>query len=205
MICDMKKIVLSLLAALVCVSCFAEASSRKEERKAVRDSLKAVKVEGAHHKGVHICIDGEKLSAGQQSLLLSDIEGVDYNDVWAGYRKQRRLGNGLAIGGSAMIGVGAVAGGVSLAYVLAGVLGAALTLGKGDVNPIMDTAGYWAIGGLVSAGAGAGLLAAGIPIRVKADKKMKSVCDSYNNASRRVEKSVLLGPTASGVGISVNF
>lgn len=201
----MKKFVLCMLAALVCVSSFADPSARREEKKAVRDSLKAVKIEGAHHKGGGIYLDGIKLDKEQQSLLLSDIEGIDYNDVWADYRGNRRLGNGLAIGGSALIGVGAVAGCVSLVYVIGGVLGAAFTLGKGDVQPIMDIAGYWAIGALASAGAGAGLLAAGIPIRVKADKKMKSVCDGYNNASRKVEKSLILGQTASGVGVSVNF
>jgi hypothetical protein len=73
------------------------------------------------------------------------------------------------------------------------------------MNEIMKPAGYLAVGGLAAAGVGAGALAVGIPIRVKADKKMKATCEGYNNATERVEKSIIFGTTASGVGLSFNF
>jgi hypothetical protein len=34
---------------------------------------------------------------------------------------------------------------------------------------------------------------------------MKSICDGYNNAEKRVEKELILGGTSSGVGIAFNF
>ena len=201
----MKKTLLLIAALFFCLSSFAEPGSRKEERKAQKDSIRAAEMVGAHHKGVKIKLDGTVLTKEQQALLLSNIDLEDYNDEWASYRKQRHLGNGLAIGGSVMIGAGAVAEGVAIVYVLAGVLGAAFTLGQGDVQPIFDIAGYWAVGGLAAAGVGAGALAVGIPIRVKADKKMKGVCDGYNNATERVEKELIFGSTGSGVGLAWRF
>lgn len=201
----MKKILFLIMAALVCVSVFAEPGARKEERKAQKDSIRAAEMVGAHHKGVKIKLDGTVLTKEQQSLLLSNIDLEDYNDEWAGYKKQRHLGNGLCIGGSVFIGAGAAAEVVALGYIVVGALVGALTLGQADMNEIMKPAGYIAAGGLAAAGVGAGALAAGIPIRVKADKKMKAVCDGYNNASERVEKELIFGSTASGVGLALQF
>ena len=42
-------------------------------------------------------------------------------------------------------------------------------------------------------------------VLLEADKKMKATCEGYNNATERVEKSVIFGTTASGVGLSFNF
>ena len=80
-----------------------------------------------------------------------------------------------------------------------------VAFGQADLDQLMKPAGYLAVGGLASAAVGAGGLAVGIPIRVKADKKMKGVCEQYNNATVRVEKEVIFGGTASGVGIAFNF
>jgi hypothetical protein len=201
----MKKILFLIMAALVCVSVFAEPGARKEERKAQKDSIRAAEMVGAHHKGVKIKLDGTVLTKEQQSLLLSNIDLEDYNDEWASYKKQRHLGNGLCIGGSVMIGAGAAAEVVALGYIVVGALVGALTLGQADMNEIMKPAGYLAAGGLVAAGLGAGTIAVGVPIRVKADKKMKAVCDGYNNATERVEKEVIFGSTGSGVGLALRF
>ncbi len=200
-----KLVVFLVLMMAVCATAFAEPGEKKEARRAQKDSLKAAEMIGAHHKGTKIKLDGIVLTPEQQALLLSNIDGVDFNENWADYRKQRHLGNGLAIGGSVMIAGGAACGVVSLVYAFAGILGLVFSGGQGDVQPIFDTAGYWAIGGVAAAGAGAGIMAVGIPIRVKADKKMKATCEGYNNATERVEKSVIFGTTASGVGLSFNF
>lgn len=200
-----KLLVFSILMFLACVSAFAEPGAKKEERKAQRDSIKAAEMIGAHRKGTKIKLDGVVLTPEQQTLLLSNIDGYDYNEYWAHLRSKRHLGNGLAIGGSALVGVGAACEVVAVGYIVVGVLVAALTLGQADMDEIMKPAGYFAAGGLASAGVGASVMAVGIPIRVKADKKMKATCEGYNNATERVEKSVIFGSTQSGIGLSYNF
>ena len=201
----MKKILFLILTIIMCIPAFAEPGARKEERKAQKDSIRAAEMVGAHHKGVKIKLDGTVLTKEQQSLLLSNIGLEDYNDEWASYKKQRNLGNGLVIGGSVMIGVGAAAEVAALGYIVVGALVGALTLGQADMAEIMKPAGYLAAGGLAAAGVGAGALAVGIPIRVKADKKMKAVCEGYNNATERVEKEFIFGSTGSGVGLALRF
>ena len=201
----MRKFVFSVLMFLACVSAFAEPGTKKEERRARKDSIKVAEMVGAHRKGTKIKLDGIVLTPEQQTLLLSNIDSVDYNQDWAAFKKQRHLGNGLAIGGSCFIAIGAAAEVVALGYVVVGALVAAFSLGQADMDEVMKPAGYFAAGGLAAAGVGAGAMAVGIPIRVKADKKMKATCDGYNNATERVEKSVIFGTTASGIGLSFNF
>ena len=201
----MRKLLVISLMLLACLSAFAEPGAKKEERRARRDSIKVAEMVGAHRKGTKIKLDGIVLTPEQRTLLLSNIDGVDYNEDWAAFTKKRYLGNGLVIGGSILVGVGAAAEVVALGYVLVGVLVAAFSLGQADMDEIMKPAGYFAAGGAASAALGAGTLAVGIPIRVKADKKMKATCDGYNNATERVSKELILGGTASGVGIALNF
>ena len=200
-----KLFILLVLLMTVCANSYAEPGSKKEERRARKDSIKVAEMVGAHRKGTKIKLDGIVLTPEQQTLLLSNIDGMDFNEDWAQFRSKRHLGNGLAIGGSCLVGIGAAAEVVAVGYVLVGVLVAVFTFGAADMDEIMKPAGYFAAGGLAAAGVGAGVMAVGIPIRVKADKKMKAVCDGYNNATERVEKSVIFGSTASGVGLSFNF
>lgn len=201
----MRKLFVLSMLLLTCLTAFAEPGAKRDERRARKDSIKVAEMVGAHRKGTKIKLDGIVLDKDQQALLLSNIDGVDYNEAWADFRGQRRLGNGLVIGGSVLIGVGAAAEVVALGYVVVGVLVAAFSLGQADMNEVMKPAGYFAGGGAASAALGAGALAFGIPIRVKADKKMKATCEGYNNASERVSKEVIFGGTNSGVGIAFNF
>lgn len=201
----MRKLFVLSVLLLACLSAFAEPGARKEERRARKDSIKVAEMVGAHRKGTKIKLDGIVLTPEQQTLLLSNIDGIDYNEDWAGFRKQRHLGNGLAIGGSVLIGAGAAAEVVALGYVVVGALVAVFSFGQADMNEVMRPAGYFAAGGMASAAVGAGVMAFGIPIRVKADKKMKATCEGYNNANERIEKEVIFGATASGVGIAFNF
>lgn len=201
----MRKLFVLSVLLFTCFSLFAEPGARKEERRARKDSIKVAEMVGAHRKGTKVKLDGIVLTPEQQTLLLSNIDGIDYNEDWAGFRKQRRLGNGLAIGGSVLIGAGAAAEVVALGYVVVGALVAVFSFGQADMNEVMRPAGYFAAGGMASAAVGAGVMAFGIPIRVKADKKMKTTCEGYNNATERVEKEVIFGATASGVGIAFNF
>ena len=201
----MRKLFVLSLLLLACLSAFAEPGAKKEERRARKDSIKIAEMVGAHRKGTKIKLDGIVLDKEQQALLLSNIDGIDHNEDWAGFRKQRHLGNGLAIGGSVLIGAGAAAEVVALGYVVVGALVAVFSFGQADMNEVMRPAGYFAAGGMASAAVGAGVMAFGIPIRVKADKKMKATCEGYNNANERIEKEVIFGATNSGVGIAFNF
>ncbi len=200
-----KFILFSLVMFLSCALAYAEPGTKKEERRARKDSIKVAEMVGAHRKGTKIKLDGIVLDKEQQTLLLSNIDQVDYNEDWAAFRKQRHLGNGLVTGGSILIGAGAAAEVVALGYVVVGVLVAAFSFGQADMNEVMKPASYFAVGGLASAGIGFAGVSAGIPIRVKADKKMKATCDKYNNATVRVEKEIIFGGTASGVGLSLRF
>jgi hypothetical protein len=200
-----KLIVLFVLLTLACTGAYAEPGAKREARKAQKDSLKAAEMIGAHRKGTKIKLDGTVLTREQQTLLLSNIDSIDYNEAWGEYRKQRHLGNGLVIGGSVFIGVGAAAEVVALGYVVVGAIVAIFTFGQADMNEVMKPAGYFAAGGLASAAVGAGALSVGIPIRVKADKKMKATCEGYNNATERIEKEVIFGNTGSGVGLALRF
>lgn len=200
-----KLFILLVLLMTVCANSYAEPGAKREARRAQKDSIKVAELVGAHRKGTKIKLDGIVLNKEQQALLLSNIDSLDFNADWAAFKKQRHWGNGLTIGGSVLIGAGAAAEVVALGYVLVGVLIAAFTLGQADMDEFMKPAGYLAVGGLVSAGVGAGTMAVGIPLRVSADKKMKATCESYNNATVRVEKSVIFGTTASGIGLSFNF
>ncbi len=201
----MRKLLFVSLMILAAVSAFAEPGSRKEERRARKDSIRAAELVGAHRHRTKIKLDGTVLNADQQFLLLSDIDSTDFNEQWSKYVKRRRAGNGLVIAGSGLVGVGAAAEVVALGYVVVGALVAAFSFGQADMDEVMKPAGYFAAGGLAAIAVGGGALGAGIPIRVKADKGMKSICDQYNNTDRRIDKTIILGTTNSGVGISFNF
>ena len=200
-----KLFVFVILLMTICTGAFAEPGAKKEARRARKDSIKVAEMVGAHRKGTKIKLDGIKLTPEQQSLLLSNIDSEDYNPAWADYSKQRHLGNGLAIGGSSLMVLGAASEVIALGLVVSGVFVGIFSFGHADMDELMNPAAYFAVGGLAAGGIGAGAIAVGIPIRAKADKKMKATCDLYNNATERVEKSVIFGTTASGVGLSFNF
>jgi len=201
----MKKLLFLSLLLLIGFAAAAEPGSKKEERKARKDSIRAAEMVGAHRAGTKIKLDGTVLTPEQQSLLLSNINMEDYNEEWSQYVRKRRIGNGLSIGGSSLVLLGAGAEVVAIGYVVVGALVAALSLGHADMDEVMKPAGYFAVGGLVGIGVGGAAMGIGIPMRVKADKHMKGICDEYNNTENRVDKSIILGTTNSGVGISFNF
>lgn len=203
----MKKLLVIAATLLVCVQAVAtESSEKKAERRAQRDSIEAVKNIGAQRYRSGIKLDGTRLNADQQSLLLSNISSVDYNEAWRKYNSQRAWGNGLIIGGSILAGAGTVCLGYGLALGIAGVFGAALTLGYGDTSDIFNKAGLWM--GIGAAGVivgGGSALFVGVPLKVKGTKGMGHICDGYNNTTDRVSKELILGPTPGGVGLTFRF
>lgn len=203
----MNKHILTILLLLCSVSLFAETEmgSRKEERRARRDSIKLAETIGAHiHHGT-IKLDGEVLNSDQRYMLLSNIDSEDFNAAWQKYNSRRKWGNGLVIGGSCVMGAGAVAGVAGMGYTLVGVLVTVLTLGYGDTKEIFNTAGVLLGGGAVGLAVGGVAVGVGIPIKAKARKNMKKICNGYNNAVERVDKELIFGSTPSGIGLSFNF
>lgn len=138
--------------------------------------------------GSHIEMDGERLSPEEQTALLADIDGQDYNAMWQQARKGRNTGLGLVIGG----GVAVLGGGVSLLIgATASVIGAAVggTVGSlgGQENARHGAeegarAGKPLItAGLITAGLGIVSTGVGIPLIVKSNKKLSGIVDTYNN------------------------
>ncbi len=203
----MNKHILTILLLLCSISLFAETEmgSRKEERRARRDSIKLAEKIGAHAYRGTIKLDDIILDNDQRSLLLSNIDAVDFNADWQKYNSRRKWGNGLVIGGSCLMGGGAVVGVAGMGYALVGILVTALTLGYGDTDDIFNTAATLMLGGVVGMAAGGVALGVGIPIKAKAKKNMKRICNGYNNAVEKVDKELIFGSTPSGVGLSFRF
>ena len=161
--------------------------------------------------GTHIRINGNKLSAEEQSALLSDIGGTDYREAWSSAANMRNAGLCLTIGGGVatlgglttmMIGgVGSLVGAATGAVVgsVGGEEGASSGAKAGaSVGKPLATAG--AVVTLL----GIAALGSGIPMLAVGGKRMNSIKDLYNNTPRNV--AVLsFGPTASGVGIALTF
>ena len=68
----------------------------------------AASAQYVHRRGGHMTRDKEKIALEEQQLILSDINGIDYNGVWKDYNGWRKTGLGLTIGGSVVAGGGAI-------------------------------------------------------------------------------------------------
>ena len=170
--------------------------------------------------GVMKTLDKEnkvKLTPEQVAYVLSDIDGVDYNDEWNELNRNRKKGVGLIVGGSIAAGTGAVVFlGAALVEVIVFVLGAPLAAMdesgesmekfEADLNRQFAP---WYIGSGIVAGAGTACLIAGIPTTVKYGKKMNAIVNHYNEshapAASLPEVTLNFGRTANGVGLTLNF
>ena len=170
--------------------------------------------------GVMKTLDKEnkvKLTPEQVAYVLSDIDGVDYNDEWNELNRNRKKGVGLIVGGSIAAGTGAVVFlGAALVEVIVLVLGAPLAAMdesgesmekfEADLNRQFAP---WYIGSGIVAGAGTACLIAGIPTTVKYGKKMNAIVNHYNEshapAASLPEVTLNFGRTANGDGLTLNF
>ena len=184
-----------------------------------------------HRKGGHMTRDKETISLEEQQLILSDINGVDYNGLWKDYNTWRKTGLGLTIGGSVVAGGGAL---TFLTGALVSMLGAAVGAVGGAVGGSIGgsegaqsgaqagaEAGVQAgqpimTGGLIAMGVGAVALGAGIPVLVVNCKRMNRITADYNATlpEPAVEEpaaedtsllEVAFGPAPSGVGLTLRF
>jgi len=203
----MKKLFMIMAALLICVQALAmENAEKKAERRAQRDSIEAVKNIGAQRYRAGIKLDGTKLTPEQQSLLLSNISAVDYNEDWRKFNSKRAWGNNLIACGSVVAGAGALCMGYGTVCLVAGLFATALTLGAGDTTELLQRGGTFmgvgAAGVLIGGGTA---LFVGVPLKVKGTKGMGKICDGYNNTTDRVSKELILGPTSGGVGLTFRF
>lgn len=165
---------------------------------AVADSASAAAVLKRNGNGLKL--DGIKLDKEQQRLILSDIDGVDYNPAWRKYSSWRKAGLGMTIGGGVLGAAGAVVtvGGLACFVVLA--MFSPLDGGEAanGFAPVIEA-------GMVGMGAGVVCCAAGIPILVVNNRKMTKITKKYNGATVRKEKELIFGSTPNGVGFALNF
>lgn len=188
----------------------------------------------AKRSGGHIKVDGETLTAEQQALLLSDINGQDFTAQWKRNNAWRKTGIWMtSLGGTAIVGgLGTTFVGV-IAMALGVVVGAgtaAVVAGAasgGDSQASSDAAGEAADSvaegiapiintGLIITGAGVVSTAVGIPMIVTNCKKMNSIVKAYNsplaneNAPQLSISPALAyepasGSIAPGIGLRLNF
>lgn len=170
--------------------------------------------------GVMKTLDKEnkvKLTPEQVAYVLSDIDGVDYNDEWNQLNRNRKKGVGLITGGSIAAGTGAaVFLGAAVVEILVFVLGAPLAAmdESGDSmkefeENLNKQFAPWYIGSGIVVGAGTACIIAGIPTTVKNGKKMNAIVNRYNEtltpAASQPEVTLNFGRTANGVGLTLNF
>lgn len=205
----MKKWFLILALAMVSVAAHAQFISTVPEG--------ALKRKG----GVMKTLDKEnpvKLSPEQVAYVLSDIDGVDYNEEWQALDKKRKTGVGLIVGGSIAAGTGAVFFlGTTIVHVLVLILGAPITAiadDSGEATKKMEEDlrkqfAPWYIGSGIVAGAGTVCAIAGIPTTVSNCKKMNAIVDRYNEshapAASLPEVTLKFGRTSNGIGFALNF
>lgn len=191
----------------------------------------AASAQYVHRRGGHMTRDKEKIALEEQQLILSDINGIDYNGVWKDYNGWRKTGLGLTIGGSVVAGGGAL---TFLTGALVSMLGAAVgAVGGAAVGgSVGGSAGAQSgaqagaeagvkagqpimTGGLIAMGVGAVALGAGIPVLVVNCKRMNRIVADYNGtlpdptleepAVEEPAVEVAFGPAPSGIGFTVSF
>ena len=167
--------------------------------------------------GNKIKVDGRKLTAEEQTLLLSDIAGIDYNEAWSREVNHRNAGLALTIAGSAGVVLGAattVVGALTSAIgAVAGATGGAIVGSIGGEQAAQEAASEGAnegakagepimTAGLIATGVGAAALATGVPLLIVHCKRMNTIVAGANQA-RGAELS--LAPCNGGIGIALRF
>ena len=164
----------------------------------------------AKRAGTHIKVDGVKLSPEEQTTLLSDIGGTDYNPAWQKAKAGRNAGMGLTIGGGAVaLGGGAVVLLGLTTSIIGGAAGAIVgSIGGEEGAQQGAEAGVAAgkpyiTGGLIATGAGLAAMGAGIPLMAVNCKRLNNIVKDYNG--ERPEAQLSLGPTGNGLGLTLSF
>ena len=200
----MKKIILALVLLTACAAAYGQ----------------YIPEGTAKRHGSKISINGQKLTKEQQLVLLSDIDGQDYNRQWDKGRITRGWGMGHTIGGGTVAVVGA---GGTMVMIIATALGVVIGAGAGAVvgsvggeetasetaseaaNNVAEEMGPKIAAWSAVTGVGLVSTAVGIPLWVTGSKKMGKIVKTYNGTSRHTDSGLYFGPTASGAGLAYRF
>ncbi len=182
----MKRILLSLLAAMVSLAASAQYASVPHSELEVR--------------GSSIFCDGEKLSKDQAAALFSDFGGVDRSDEYLRYRKGYRTGVGLSVGGASVMVVGGAAAYVTTAITV--IAGAGASLSGEPLPKELEAALY---GTYAATAAGALMMLAGIPTASVYQHRIKKMSKDYNALGQKQEPVVSFRPASSGLGVAMVF
>ena len=125
---------------------------------------------------------------------MRDYLGVSlYGSEYLKANSQYQWGLWLTVGGSAIL----------VSSIISGAMMASYNRDVGSMNMPggMEDGGHVSLGALYAAGgiAGAACLGVGIPLWVKGNRRLNAIADDYNRRSLKV------GATGSGVGMSLNF
>jgi len=166
-------------------------------------------------KGSRLAIDGKKLPKDVQTLVLSDIDGMDLNPLWRQYARERNAGLWTLVGGSVVFAGGMAYGGILMVGTvivipLVVVFAEIFTLGNANVDEILsgtmeEMSGRAKIGGAVGL-AGFAAMTAGTVLLCVGNHKLRRTVDYCNSVGAPREASFNFGPTASGgIGLTFNF
>ena len=179
-------------------------------------------------RGNGLRMDGVLLTNLEKEMVLSDIDGVNYLDLWDKYCTDRKRGTKQTIRGSAEV-LGSVAllwgsvelfkvTGVSMATVV--LMSASASNGSNEDRGLGENSLSAVIGGLLfldtsvfgsglwMACAGVGSLIRGITTLVVTGNKMNRIVHRYNDTHSTADDvigQISLGPTGNGFGLSVTF
>ena len=166
-------------------------------------------------KGTRLAIDGEKLPKDVQTLILSDIEGVDFNPQWNKYTKEAQAGLWTLVGGSVLfLGGGTYFTVLGIAYVLGvsiGVgVGAVVTGGQVDLSGVGDSVAEGMRGKFIAAevmtAAGLVGMTTGIVLLCVGHSNLKKIVKYCNSIGSPETAYFDFGTTASGgIGLTFNF
>ena len=185
----MKKLLLSLFAALISLAASAQYATVPQ------GELKA--------RGSRIYCDGAMLSKDKAAAVFSDFGGIDRSEEYLHYRSAYKAGVGLSVGGASLAVLGGATCVVSSAVVLVAVPFAAI--GGGDIPDEVKGATGVAIGSAVAGTAGILMMLAGIPTASVYQSRIKKMAKGYNELGTKQEPVVSFRTASSGIGVAIVF
>ncbi len=165
----------------------------------------------AKRSGVHIKLDGERLTKEQQVDFLSDIDGMDYNEAWSQAARKYKTGVGLTVGGCAVgaagfftLSLGAMVSVFGASFGGAfGAIGGEEAAQQGAQKGA-DAGTPYIVGGMIASVAGLTVAVSGITLISVGGTRMRRITATYN-ATNRPAAQLYIGPTGSGVGLALRF
>lgn len=165
-------------------------------------------------KGTKIFAEGRKLTKGEIAATLSmvqDDSGAGYDVRWTKARRGYNAGIALTSIGSVFCFTGGIAFSCGMMVLVASGMTFPLYAVSGDndgLDEVMQNASLVMAAGGIAALAGTAFLGAGIPLLCVNKARMKRIVRDYNGLYSGNQASALtlnFGPTASGVGLALNF